>query len=160
MSKRLLIIEDNDSKLNHLRQFCEENLKDYEVEDRRSYNSALSEVVHNGNSYDLILLDVSMNTYDISPEVSDGEQEPLAGSNILRFMKLRKIKVPVIVVTMYESFVDGIKIDKLDEGFRENVIFPCAMLLEDSGEVKIYYGASDTCVCLATAQLDDLLKLF
>ena len=34
-------------------------------------------------------------------------------------MKLRKIKVPVIVVTMYESFVDGIKIDKLDEGFRE-----------------------------------------
>ena len=50
MSKRLLIIEDNDSKLNHLRQFCEENLSDYEVEDRRSYNSALSEVIHNGNS--------------------------------------------------------------------------------------------------------------
>ena len=119
MSKRLLIIEDNEAKLNRLRQFCEENLMDYEVEDRRSYNSALSEVVHNGKNYDLILLDVSMNTYDISPEVSDGEQEPLAGSNILRFMKLRKIYVPVIVVTMYESFVDGIKIDKLDEGFRE-----------------------------------------
>ncbi len=46
-----------------------------------------------------------------------------------------------------------------DEGFRENVIFPCGMLLEESGEVKIYYGASDTCVCLATAQLDDLLAL-
>lgn len=119
MNKRLLIIEDNDSKLNRLRQFCEENLQDYDIEDRRSYNSALAEVVHNGRSYDLILLDVSMNTYDISPEEADGEQEPLAGSNILRFMKLRKIKVPVIVVTMYESFVDGIKIDKLDEGFRE-----------------------------------------
>ena len=119
MNKRLLIIEDNDSKLNRLRQFCEENLSDYSVEDKRSYNSALSEVVHNGKRYDLILLDVSMNTYDISPEESDGEQEPLAGSNILRFMKLRKIYVPVIVVTMYESFVDGIKIDKLDEGFRE-----------------------------------------
>ncbi len=119
MNKRLLIIEDNDSKLNRLCQFCEENLPDYSVEDKRSYNSALSEVVHNGKRYDLILLDVSMNTYDISPEESDGEQEPLAGSNILRFMKLRKIYVPVIVVTMYESFVDGIKIDKLDEGFRE-----------------------------------------
>ena len=46
-----------------------------------------------------------------------------------------------------------------DEGFRQNVIFPCAMLLEDDGEVKIYYGASDTCVCLATAKLDDLLEL-
>ena len=47
-----------------------------------------------------------------------------------------------------------------DEGFRQNVIFPCGMLLEDDGEVKIYYGASDTCVCLATARLDDLLELF
>ena len=46
-----------------------------------------------------------------------------------------------------------------DEGFRQNVIFPCAMLLEDDGEVKIYYGASDTCVCLAMAKLDDLLEL-
>lgn len=119
MSKRLLIIEDNDSKLNRLCQFCNNYLVDYCVSDKRSYNSALSEVIHNGKDYDLILLDVSMNTYDISPEESDGEQEPLAGSNILRFMKLRKIFVPVIVVTMYESFVDGIKIDKLDEGFRE-----------------------------------------
>ncbi len=47
-----------------------------------------------------------------------------------------------------------------DEGFRQNVIFPCGMLLEEDGEVKIYYGASDTCVCLATARLDDLLDLF
>ena len=46
-----------------------------------------------------------------------------------------------------------------DEGYRQNVIFPCGMLLEDSGEVKIYYGASDTCVCLATADVNDLLKL-
>ena len=46
-----------------------------------------------------------------------------------------------------------------DAGFRENVIFPCGMVEEDSGEIKIYYGASDTCVCLATASKDDLLSL-
>ena len=46
-----------------------------------------------------------------------------------------------------------------DEGFRQNVIFPCGMLLEDDGEVRIYYGASDTCVCLATANVNDLLAL-
>jgi beta-1,4-mannooligosaccharide/beta-1,4-mannosyl-N-acetylglucosamine phosphorylase len=45
------------------------------------------------------------------------------------------------------------------EGFREDVIFPGGMLLEDSGEVKIYYGASDTVECLATAHVDDLLAL-
>jgi beta-1,4-mannooligosaccharide/beta-1,4-mannosyl-N-acetylglucosamine phosphorylase len=48
---------------------------------------------------------------------------------------------------------------ELSGGFRNNVIFPSGMILEESGEVKIYYGASDTMVCLATAQIDDLLAL-
>ena len=46
-----------------------------------------------------------------------------------------------------------------DEGFRQNVIFPGGMILEPDGEVKIYYGASDTVECLATANVDDLIKL-
>jgi beta-1,4-mannooligosaccharide/beta-1,4-mannosyl-N-acetylglucosamine phosphorylase len=44
-------------------------------------------------------------------------------------------------------------------GFRTHVIFPGGMILEDSGEVKIYYGAADTVECLATAHVDDLLAL-
>jgi len=43
-------------------------------------------------------------------------------------------------------------------GFRNDVVFPGGMILEDSGEVKIYYGAADTVECLATASLDDLLR--
>ncbi len=46
-----------------------------------------------------------------------------------------------------------------DGGFRNDVIFPGGMILEESGEVKIYYGAADTVECLATAHVDDLLKL-
>ncbi|MBQ6897749.1 MAG: glycoside hydrolase family 130 protein [Clostridia bacterium] len=46
-----------------------------------------------------------------------------------------------------------------EEGFRQQVIFPGGMILEDSGEVKIYYGASDTVECLATANIDDLIAL-
>lgn len=45
------------------------------------------------------------------------------------------------------------------QGFRNDVIFPGGMILEDSGEVKIYYGAADTAEALATAHLEDLLKL-
>jgi beta-1,4-mannooligosaccharide/beta-1,4-mannosyl-N-acetylglucosamine phosphorylase len=44
-------------------------------------------------------------------------------------------------------------------GFRNDVIFPTGMILEPSGEVKIYYGAADTTVCLATADVADLLEL-
>ncbi len=48
---------------------------------------------------------------------------------------------------------------EVDVGFRNNVIFPGGMILEDSGEVKIYYGAADTVECLATAHVDDLVAL-
>ncbi|MBE6689520.1 MAG: glycosidase [Ruminococcaceae bacterium] len=46
-----------------------------------------------------------------------------------------------------------------DEGFRGQVIFPGGMILEDNGEVKIYYGAADTVECLATANVNDLIAL-
>ncbi len=46
-----------------------------------------------------------------------------------------------------------------DEGFRQNVIFPGGMIAEPDGSVKIYYGASDTVECVATARLEDLIDL-
>jgi len=33
------------------------------------------------------------------------------------------------------------------------------MILEDGGEVKLYYGAADTVTCLATAELGELVGL-
>ena len=41
-------------------------------------------------------------------------------------------------------------------GLVPNVVFPTGLLLRD-GELHMYYGAADTCVCLATARLDDVL---
>jgi len=45
------------------------------------------------------------------------------------------------------------------QGFRGGVIFPCGLIAEPDGSVKIYYGAADTVVALATARLDDLVDL-
>lgn len=59
-------------------------------------------------------------------------------------------KLPLIAPeTYYET----------ESGFRKHVIFPGGMILEDNGEVKIYYGASDTVECLATANIYDLIAL-
>ena len=44
------------------------------------------------------------------------------------------------------------------EGFRTNVIFPTAAIMEDDGTVRIYYGASDTVTALATAKAEDLIE--
>ncbi|MBN2308907.1 MAG: glycoside hydrolase family 130 protein [Candidatus Hydrogenedentes bacterium] len=38
-----------------------------------------------------------------------------------------------------------------------NVVFACGAIVEPNGEVKMYYGAADTCVCVATAQLDEII---
>jgi beta-1,4-mannooligosaccharide/beta-1,4-mannosyl-N-acetylglucosamine phosphorylase len=49
--------------------------------------------------------------------------------------------------------------DETEDGFRAGVIFPGGMILEESGEVKIYYGSADTVECLATADAEELLRL-
>jgi len=39
-----------------------------------------------------------------------------------------------------------------------NVAFPCGALHDkETDELRVYYGAADTCVCLATCQLADLI---
>jgi len=48
---------------------------------------------------------------------------------------------------------------EVEGGFRNNVIFPCGNVLEENGEIKIYYGAADAFVCLATAHIDDLINV-
>ena len=59
-------------------------------------------------------------------------------------------KVPFIAPDMpYET----------DEGFRQNTVFPGGMILEDDGEVKIYYGAADACECVAFSDVDSIVEL-
>ena len=41
----------------------------------------------------------------------------------------------------------------------DNVVFPCGWLLDDDGDsIRMYYGAADTSICLATASLAALLE--
>ena len=40
-----------------------------------------------------------------------------------------------------------------------NVVFPCGLLHDpDSDELRLYYGAADSSICLATARLPDILE--
>ncbi len=46
-----------------------------------------------------------------------------------------------------------------EEGYRLNALFPCGMLMEDDGTVRLYYSASDAIVRMATANVNDLIAL-
>lgn len=116
---RILIIEDEQKKLDNLKDFLKEEFQNIQINDKRSYNSALREILENYKTYDLILLDMSMTTYDVSIEESGGIPEPLAGENILDAMYLNDISTKVVVVTMYESFA-GKKLKTFDIELKEN----------------------------------------
>ncbi|MCK4373867.1 MAG: glycosidase, partial [Candidatus Brocadiae bacterium] len=40
-----------------------------------------------------------------------------------------------------------------------NVVFASGAIVEPDGEVKVYYGAADTAICVATAPLDELIDI-
>ena len=44
------------------------------------------------------------------------------------------------------------------KGRVDNVVFACNAIVEDDKTVKIYYGAADTCIGLATTTIDDLIS--
>lgn len=104
MSKRILLVEDYEEKAKDIRKFLKEKFPNMRVFNCTSYNSAQEMIFEAEKEYDLILLDMSMSTFDLKDDASGGLPEPAAGQNILEGMYLRNISTPVIVVTMYNVF--------------------------------------------------------
>jgi predicted GH43/DUF377 family glycosyl hydrolase len=39
------------------------------------------------------------------------------------------------------------------------VAFACGAVVEDTGEIKVYYGAADTCICVASTEFENLIDI-
>lgn len=104
---RILIIEDDEDKLSTLIAFINEEFPKIEVDNARSFNSGLRYLVSGRKIYIGVLLDMSMPNYDSSDvEPGGGKPESFAGMDLLAQMKLRKITIPTIVVTMFDKHGD------------------------------------------------------
>ena len=101
---KILLVEDYEEKALNIIAFLEAEFPGVEIVRCTAYNSAQEEIFEHPDKYDLILLDMSMTTYDLSTDASGGKPEPSAGYDILECMYLRDITTPVIVVTMYNVF--------------------------------------------------------
>lgn len=102
---RILIIEDDQNKIKILTEFLASLIPKSQIIVKFSYQSGLKEIIIGG--YNIILLDMSMPTFDITPQEPGGTPRPFAGKEILRQMERRKIEIPVIVVTQFEKFGEG-----------------------------------------------------
>lgn len=97
---------------------------------------------------------------DLDPARGKNGWEPAWKKRYTAGIMLLDLDNPSRVLGMHKSPLLVPEADyEVAGGFRNNVIFPGGMLLEDSGEVKIYYGAADTVECLATADVNDLIRL-
>ena len=83
----------------------------------------------------------------------------MVGGPIYRVgLALLDLEEPTRVLRRLPGWVLGPRAPYERIGDVPNVVFPCGLVHDEaSGDVRLYYGAADTSVCVATAQLDDLL---
>lgn len=105
---KILIVEDDFDKREKIRFHVESELGlEVEIIECESLRSGLKTIIE-GSHFDLILLDMSMPSFDTSDvEPGGGEPESFAGREIMAQMRLRKIFFPVVVITQYKSFEQG-----------------------------------------------------
>jgi len=87
-----------------------------------------------------------------------GVRNTVAGA-IYRFgLALLDLETPERVLRRSEEWVFSPREPYERVGDVGNVVFPCGWILDEpGGTLRMYYGAADTCIALATAKLSDLL---
>ena len=82
-----------------------------------------------------------------------------AGGNLYRIgAMLMDLEDPVKVIGYTPHFIFGPSAAYERTGDVSNVVFPCG-IIQEGVRIKMYYGAADTCIALAEADLSDILRL-
>lgn len=117
MIKKVLIIEDDELKYQHILKYGKELLPEASFTWKKSFQTGLNELLN--FTYDLILLDMSMHIYEKSAEEGGGSFETYAGRMILSEIDINEINTKVIVITGYDVYNDGKTLATLKQELRE-----------------------------------------
>lgn len=110
---KILIIEDDLIKLKAIVKFIQDLSMNILIEERMSYQSGLLAILK--DQYDLILLDMQLPNYDIKSGEDGYRLRPVAGRDILRELKRKKIQCSVVIITQYEGFGENGQFESLNE---------------------------------------------
>ena len=86
-----------------------------------------------------------------------GVRTTASGSIYRLGLALLDLENPMKVIRRTDEWIFGPKEHYEREGDVDDVVFPCGWVIKD-GKVLIYYGAADSRLCLATADLDELVE--
>lgn len=110
---RILLVEDDPNKARQLRGFLQDQFETVSVDERRSFQSGLKEVLL--NPPDILLLDMTMPNYDVSGKETGGMERRYAGKEMLRRLQRKRVSTIVIIVTQFERFGEGDDLVTLEE---------------------------------------------
>ena len=104
---KLLIVEDDQFKLGRLKGFLSELTREMAILEARSVASGKDLIRR--ETFDLVLLDMSLPSYDIDIEQHEpgGTPQIFGGRELLGYLDFRGLDVPVVVVTQFERFWTG-----------------------------------------------------
>ena len=86
-----------------------------------------------------------------------GVRTTASGSIYRLGLALLDLEKPAKVIRRTDEWIFGPKAHYEREGDVDDVVFPCGWIIKD-GRVLIYYGAADSRLCLATADLDEVVE--
>lgn len=99
---RILLVEDEDPKRNHICSVLNQIRPGVELDLAKSVRSAVDQM--KAKPSNLVLLDMSLPTFDVQPGEPGGRPQGFGGIEVLRHMDRLNIVVPCIVITAYEAF--------------------------------------------------------
>lgn len=102
---KLLLVEDEAPKRVNILQTLTEIAPAAQIVEAYSVTSALRRLRE--ETFDLVLLDMSLPSFDVRPGESGGRPQGFGGIEVLRSMDRMSLQVPVVVVTAYEAFPSG-----------------------------------------------------
>ncbi len=103
---RVLVIEDDEFKAADILRAIEELDRAIETERAASVTSALRKITT--EDFDLLVLDMSLPTFDLSGPGGGGSPQGQGGVEVLRLAKWLGKDTPVVVVTQYPDIeIDG-----------------------------------------------------
>jgi CheY-like chemotaxis protein len=99
---KIWLVEDDGFKREKLKAALLELLPAAEIQEAKSAKTAFN--LLSAGMPKLIVLDMSLPTFDIGPFEAGGRPQGFGGVEVLREMERREIVAPVVVVTQYEVF--------------------------------------------------------
>lgn len=105
MPMSILLVEDNYHKRQKIIDYILKNYSDASIREAHSFSSGSKAATE--SDYDLVILDISLPTYDKVGNEAGGRKRLFGGREIARKLSRRRPGSKIVFLTQYDAFSEG-----------------------------------------------------